>query len=128
MSKNKCNFMIFSIGACGYGLIEVLWRGYTHWSMLGAGGLSFLGLSAISTRMKKAGLLLKAIAGSGLITSIEFIFGVFFNIILKKNVWDYSRMPLNIRGQICAAYSFLWMLLCIFAVPFAGKLTRRLQR
>lgn len=96
--------------------------------MLGAGGLSFLGLSAISTRMKKANIFLKAAVGSGMITCIEFIFGVFFNIILKKNVWDYSKMPLNIRGQVCATYSFLWMLLCIIAIPFAGKVTKRLQR
>ena len=87
MSKSKCNLLIFSIGACGYGLIEILWRGYTHWSMLGAGGLSFLGLSVISTHMKNINIFLKAIVGSGLITSIELIFGILFNIILKKNNW-----------------------------------------
>ena len=53
MSNKKCNILIFSIGACGYGLIEILWRGYTHWSMLGAGGLSFLGLSGIACKIKK---------------------------------------------------------------------------
>ena len=127
MSKNKRGLTIFSIGACGYGLIEVIWRGHTHPSMLCAGGLSFLGLSVIAQRMKKVGILLKSVVGSALITSIEFIFGVIFNIILKKNVWDYSKMPFNIKGQVCILYSFLWMLLCIAAIPFAGKVSLKLQ-
>ena len=120
--------MIFSIGACGYGLLEILWRGYTHWSMRGAGGLSFLGLSAIQNRMRSFGLVTKAIIGSGLITAIEFVFGVIFNIVLKKNVWDYSRMPFNIKGQVCATYSFIWMLISMIAIPFAGVLTKRLRK
>lgn len=127
MSKPKCNALIFSIGAFGYGLIEVLWRGYTHWSMLCAGGLSLLGLSAIADKMRRAGRLLKAVAGSALITGIEFLFGVVFNLILKKNVWDYSERPFNIRGQVCALYSFFWMLLSFVAVPLAGRLKRRLS-
>ena len=99
--------MIFSIGACGYGMIEVIWRGYTHWSMLCAGGFSFLGLSSISRQMKRCGRFLKAAAGSAFITGIEYVFGVVFNIILKKNVWDYSRMPFNVSGQICAVFVLL---------------------
>ena len=119
--------MIFSIGACGYGMLEVIWRGYTHWSMLCAGGISFLGLSEIAKQMKECGRLLKAAAGSALITGIEYIFGVIFNIILKKNVWDYSRMPFNVSGQICALYSALWLLLSLVGIPFAGSITKRLE-
>ncbi len=128
MSKRKCNFLIFSIGACGYGMIEVIWRGYTHWSMLCAGGFSFLGLSSISRQMKRCGRFLKAAAGSAFITGIEYIFGVVFNIILKKNVWDYSRMPFNVSGQICALYSFFWLLLSFVGVPFAGMISKRLEK
>lgn len=127
MSKNKCKCLIFFIGACGYGLIELMWRGYTHWSMLCAGGMSFLGLSSICHQMKKCGIWLKAMAGSALITGIEYAFGVVFNIILKKNVWDYSRMPFNISGQVCILYSFLWMLLSLVAIPFAGFISKRLE-
>ena len=118
--------MIFSIGACGYGMIEVIWRGYTHWSMLCAGGFSFLGLSSISRQMKRCGRFLKAAAGSAFITGIEYIFGVVFNIILKKNVWDYSKMPMNIGGQICMPYSCLWVLLSLVCIPFAGKVKKQL--
>ena len=128
MSKNKIKFQLFSIGAVGYGLIEILWRGYTHPSMLTAGGLCFVFFGTVCQKFKKPGLLLKGIIGSAFITSIELIFGIIFNIILKKNVWDYSRMPLNLGGQICAGYSFLWLLLSLIFIPFAGLITKKLSK
>ena len=75
---------MFSVGAIGYGFIEILWRGYTHWSMVIAGGISFLGIFKISERLKKCSLFTKALAGCGFITTVEYIFGVIFNIILKQ--------------------------------------------
>ena len=125
--KAKNCAVIFSIGACGYGLIEILWRGYTHWSMLGAGGCAFLGLSVLAERMKKAKLYFKSLLGCGLITGIEYIFGVVFNIVLKRNVWDYSDRPFNLNGQVCLLYSFFWFLLCLVFIPFAGRINRRLN-
>ena len=120
--------MIFSIGAVGYGLIELVWRGYTHWSMLTAGGFSFLGLSRISKVMKKASLLKKAFAGCFIITAIEYIYGIVFNVILKKKIWDYSKLPLNLNGQICILYSFFWIILSIIFIPFADKLQKHFER
>lgn len=115
----------FFTGAFGYGLIEVIWRGYTHWSMCLAGGICFCALSKISASLKGKSLLLKAVAGSVFITAIEFIFGLIFNIILKKKIWDYSHMPFNLLGQICLLYSVFWVILCIFFIPLADRLTKR---
>ncbi len=111
----------------GYGLIEVLWRGNTHWSMLLAGGTSFLGLSKISEKLKNSSLFIKALAGCAFITFVEYIFGVIFNIIFKRRVWDYSRMPLNISGQICALYSFYWLILSFIFIPLADKIQRKME-
>lgn len=127
MSKTKINLVLFSVGAMGYGLIEIIWRGYTHWSMLTAGGLCFTFFGALCKKFKNAGLILKAIAGGVFITTMELIFGIIFNIILKKNVWDYSKLPLNIGGQICALYSFFWIILSIIFIPFAGFVTKKLE-
>ncbi|MBQ8532742.1 MAG: hypothetical protein IJ432_04840 [Clostridia bacterium] len=127
MSKGKIKFVMFSIGALGYGLLEVLWRGYTHWSMLTAGGICFVAFGRIGEKFKSAGLIIKGIVGSAVVTSVEFVFGIIFNVILKKNVWDYSKLPLNIGGQICAVYSFIWMLLSIVCIPFASLVTKKLK-
>ena len=126
MSKNKSKFILFSIGAFGYGLLEILWRGYTHWSMLTAGGICFVFFGSLCEKLKRTGIFIKGIIGGAFITLIEFIFGIIFNIILKKNVWDYSRMPLNLGGQICAVYSFFWVLLSIIIIPFAGFVNKKL--
>ncbi len=126
MEKNKNRLMLFSIGAVGYGLLEIIWRGYTHWSMLSAGGICFLFFAKIANKMKHVSILLKGIVGSCFVTTIELIFGIVFNIILKKNVWDYSKLPLNFVGQICALYSFIWVIISIVCIPFAGFLSHRL--
>ena len=128
LKKAKCNLTVFSIGAIGYGLIEILWRGNTHWSMLLAGGTSFLGLSKISEKLKKFSLLKKALIGCLFITAVEYIFGIIFNVILKRKVWDYSRMPLNIGGQICALYSFYWLILSFIFIPLADKIQNKMRR
>lgn len=126
LKKHKCNLTLFGIGAVGYGIIEILWRGRTHWSMLLAGGISFLGLSKISERLKNSGLFVKALAGCGFITGVEYIFGILFNIILKRKVWDYSRMPLNLSGQICALYSFFWLILSFLFIPLSDKIKNKM--
>ena len=126
LKKRIANLTVFSIGAFGYGLIEVLWRGYTHWSMLTAVGLSLLGLCRIERGMK-TNLLKKAFAGCALITGIELIFGIIFNIILKKRVWSYKEIPLNLGGQICARYSFFWLILSIILMPLASGLNHKMQ-
>ena len=127
LNNKLANFTVFSLGAFGYGLIEILWRGHTHWSMLTAGGFSFLGLCRIERLMHGASAVKKAFAGCVLITGIEYIFGVVFNIILKKNVWNYSKMPFNVNGQICALYSFFWLVLSFCFIPFAKIINRIFQ-
>lgn len=121
--KNK-GFILFVVGALGYALIELLWRGRTHWSMGLAGGLSFMGMGEISKRFKERCLFVKALISAALITFIELIFGIVFNIILKKNVWDYSNLPLNLKGQICLIYSVFWVFLSLLFIPLAGKICK----
>ena len=124
-TENKISDAVtFSIGAAGYSMLEIVWRGHTHWSMALAGGICLVGLKKIPGLMPKKNLISKAAAGSMLITSVEFLFGLVFNVLLKKEVWDYSNMPFNIDGQICLLYSFLWMLLCIAIIPLIEKINK----
>lgn len=126
MKKVKTDLMLFSAGSVGYGLLEILWRGYTHWSMLIAGGICFTCFARLGEKMQKCSLLLKALAGGTFITLVEFLFGFIFNVILKKKVWDYSKMPFNFLGQICLLYSVFWTVISIVGIPVAYKLKKKL--
>lgn len=121
--KNKKELFVF--GGVGYGLLEILWRGKTHWSMLLTGGLCFLALFRLFERAEGFSLKVKCVVGGAVITSFEFVSGCLFNRLLRLNVWDYSRNHFNIKGQICALYSFLWTMLCV-PVSLLCKKMRRL--
>lgn len=124
----KNYFIMFGLGAFAYGLLEVIWRGYSHWSMMIAGGLCFIVFSVISRRLRGVHLLYKCILGSLAVTSVELIFGSIFNLTLHMEVWDYSNIPLNLYGQICLLFSVLWGFLSIAAIPAAGAVMRKLSR
>lgn len=107
--------LLFCLGAVGYGFIEMLWRGYTHPSMMLAGGIAFCLLAVIEKKLKPLRFIYRCIAGGLMITAIEAIFGFIFNIWLSQNVWDYSLLPLNYKGQVCILYTVLW---CFLSAPF----------
>ena len=108
---------LYIIGGLIYLLIEVLFRGHTHWTMFILGGLCFtlIGLLNESPSFRPS-LIYQGILGSTIITALEFISGVVINIILKWDVWDYSNQPLNLLGQICLPFSLAWIFLAIIAV------------
>lgn len=47
--------------------------------------------------------------GAGIITGVELVFGLVFNRALGMGVWDYSRVPLNLWGQICLPFTLIWL-------------------
>ena len=103
---------VYSLGALGYGGLEMLWRGRTHWSMLLLGGLSFLLIYLIVTRLQTQ-LWKKWLLSAASVTVLEFFCGCLVNLRLGWNVWDYSALPGNLLGQICPQFFTLWLLLCI---------------
>lgn len=123
----KNYIILFGLGAFSYGLLEVVWRGYTHWTMMIAGGLCFVVFSVISEKLHGVRLLYKCILGSLTVTAIELVFGGIFNLALNMNVWDYSNIPINLFGQICLLFSVLWGFLSIVAIPTSGAVLRRLK-
>lgn len=109
--------VLFSIGAALYALVEILWRGYTHWTMAVLGGLLFLLIGGINNWLPwEMSLLLQAIIGSLMVTGAELIAGVVLNIWLGLGIWDYSGMPFNVLGQICPQFTAAWVALSIVAI------------
>ena len=109
---------LFLAGGFAYFYIEILYRGYSHFSMIICGGLAFILCGAINQLMHfRISVVSQMIWSMLIITTLEFITGYIVNIKLHWGVWDYSNLPFNFLGQICLAYSVIWLILslaCIF--------------
>ena len=103
---------VFLLGACAYGTMEILFRGYTHWTMLITGGACVLTMYYMWDCILNLPVVLGALAGALIITFYEFFVGVLVNLKLGWQVWDYSALPGNILGQICPAFTAIWFCVC----------------
>lgn len=120
----KWDMVVFLIGGVTYAMIEIMWRGNTHWTMVLLGGLCFLTLYKLFGYMSNYSLIEKCVLGAIVITTLEFVVGCIVNLVFHMNVWNYSRMPLNLSGQICILYSTLWGFLCIPINFIANKIRK----
>lgn len=109
--------VLFLFGGVVYYLIEILWRGYSHWTMIILGGLCFVAVGLINNVLSWNMVIeLQALIGAVLITSLEFVVGLIVNVELGWGIWDYSNVPFNFLGQICLPFSLLWYILSIIII------------
>ncbi|MGX8701837.1 putative ABC transporter permease [Caproiciproducens sp.] len=114
----KKNAFLFLTGGAVYPALEMICRGKTDISMAAAGGLCLCLIDRVCNHtMRSRPISVKCFAGSGIITTVEFVTGLLVNVVLKQDVWDYSALPLNIMGQICVPFSLLW---CVVTLPAMG--------
>lgn len=107
----KYIFLAF-IGGGIYYTLEMLHRGYSHWTMFILGGVCFIALGLINEVLDwETSLLVQMGIGCVIITVLEFITGCIVNIWLEWNIWDYSEKLFNIAGQISLGSSAVWFLL-----------------
>lgn len=109
--------VLIGIGGLIYAMIELVFRGRTHWTMLIVGGLCFWLIGLVNEVIPWEVVFWKqCLLGSLIVTVVEFFFGCIINLGLGWNVWDYSNLPLNLLGQICLPFSLLWILISAVAV------------
>lgn len=109
MKRNHKELILGFIGGLLYIVIEIIWRGYSHWTMFALGGLCFVCLGRINEVIPWCmPLWQQVLIGTVIITVLEFLTGCIVNLWLGWNVWDYSNVPLNVFGQICLPYILLW--------------------
>lgn len=116
---------VYLLGAAGYCLLEILWRGYTHWTMAITGGVCFTLVYVINILINDSALWVRCFWGAAAITGVEMAAGSVVNLALGMNVWDYSDMPFNFFGQICLPYSALWFILCVPLFLLCGFLRKK---
>ena len=113
--------VLFSVGAIGYYSLEIAYRGYSHWSMAICGGLCVCLIFLANRKLSRLSLPVRALVGALIITAVEFVAGCILNLWLGWDIWNYSKLPLNLFGQITPVFSAVWFLLCL-PVCFLCKL------
>ena len=118
------SMLLWTWGGTVYFLLEVAYKtisgrpGAISWTML-------VLAVALCVPVERCGaelpwdcpLWLQALCCAALVTAAELAAGVVLNLWLGLGVWDYSKMPGNLLGQICPQFALLWWGLCFLFIP-----------
>ena len=117
MTKLKKWGVLALIGGVTYAALEMICRGYTHWTMVILGGVCFVAVGLLNEVIPwEMPLAVQMLCGSVIITALEFTCGCIVNIWLGWQVWDYSELWGNLLGQICPLYSVIWYFVSLIAI------------
>lgn len=112
----KFLFLLVLGGSVYYG-IEILYRGYSHWTMFLVGGICFIGMGLINEIFPwDMPIWKQVLIGDVFVLLMEFLSGCIVNLWLGWDVWDYSNMPFNLLGQVCLTFAFLWIPIVLFGI------------
>ena len=113
----KKYFILGIIGGAIYVLLEMLWRGFSHWTMFLLGAVCFILIGLVNEVFEwDTPLLLQMLCSCAIITTLEFITGCIVNLWLGWDVWDYSQYKFNILGQISLCSSVGWYFLSFVGI------------
>lgn len=116
--KSVFKYLILgNIGGIIYVFIELLYRGFSHWTMYIVAAISFILIGLINEYISWDMKLWKQmLIGACIVTFMEFVSGYIINIKLGWQVWDYSNLPLNVIGQVCLPFSIIWFFISLAAI------------
>lgn len=118
------SMLLWTWGGTMYFLLEVLYktcRGAPErisWTMLVLAVILCIPVERAGSELPwECPLWLQALACSALVTVVELAAGLILNVWLDLGVWDYSRLPFNILGQVCPQFMAIWWALCMAFIP-----------
>ena len=103
--------ILLAIGGTVYCGIEILVRGFTHWTMFLVGGICFILIGIINEITPKMPLVRQMLLSAVIITVAEFVSRCILNIWLDLDIWNYSNETFNLLGQISLKHTIYWFLL-----------------
>lgn len=118
--------ILFYIGGTAYMILEFIWRGRSHGSMFLLGGLCFLLVGGGSAKFPKIPAFARPILGAGIITGLELLTGWLVNRDFE--VWDYRDQLFQFQGQICLAFSLLWVPVSLAAMELYALTQRKVAQ
>lgn len=123
MKKLSEYLFLWSVGGCLYYTFEMIFRGFSHWTMFVLGGICFLffGIQGMAVHWSDP-LWIQVLRCTIFVTACEFMTGIVVNKYMHWNVWDYSDQPFQLFGQICLPFTILFSGLCAFGIFGSGYL------
>ena len=116
---------LFGLIAGGiYLLIELAWRGYTHWTMLPLAEVIFICAGVLDKVERPPSIWQQVILGTTIATALEFVAGLILNVWLGLVIWDYSNLPGNVLGQICPKFTLAWAVLVLISIRIENFMHR----
>ena len=121
---------IFITSGLIYIILELIWRGRTHWTMFVCAGLCGLVMANINNNLLEFDTdFLKQIFVSALCcTTFEFLFGIIFNG--DFSIWDYRGLwgTIHILGdQVNILFFGIWIIRSFFSLRFLDWLQWNLE-
>ncbi|MBR7148098.1 MAG: hypothetical protein IKD13_04625 [Firmicutes bacterium] len=110
----------FFTGCIAYPLLEVAYRGYSHWTMSLTGGLCLVMLFLIQWAFPDLTVWRKALLGALTIVTLELMVGSAANLWLGWAIWDYTDLRFHYLGQISLGFALIWYCLCSLFFGIAG--------
>jgi len=108
-------------------------NGISRWSLCGwtslwmflLGGLCGVIIGSLNNShiYNRLGMWQQVLIGGTLITLVELLSGIVFNLYLNLNLWDYSQFKYNFLGQICLENCILWYLISVVLIWFDDVLS-----
>jgi len=100
------------------GLSKLSLMGYTSLWIFPIGGICGIIIGSLNDRPRYYNLKMwqQILIGGSLITTIELLAGIFLNLYLRLNLWDYSQDRFNFMGQICFRNCIWWYVLPIVII------------
>ena len=118
--------ILFYIGGTAYMILEFLWRGRSHGSMFLLGGLCFLLVGGGASKFQGIPIPVRPLLGAGVITGLELITGWLVN--QDHKIWDYRDQLFQFQGQICLAFSLLWVPVSLMAMELYAVTQKKLAQ
>lgn len=120
---------IFIISGLIYIILELLWRGHTHWTMFLCAGLCGLVMANINNNLLEfdTDFLEQVFCSALCCTTFEFLFGIIFNG--DFSIWDYRGLWGTIHAlgdQVNILFFGIWIIISFFSLPFLDWLQWKL--
>ena len=103
---------VFLSGCIAYPLLEIAYRGYSHWTMSLTGGFCLAILFLIQWSFPDLTVWRKALLGALTFVTLELIVGTTANLWLGWAIWDYTNLRFHYLGQISLNFALIWFSLC----------------